>query len=61
VLAKIRQPLFTTKNFGTGLGIPAVEQIVHQHGGTLTVSSEAGRGATFSISIPVFHTRSAAA
>lgn len=53
VLAKIRQPLFTTKNFGTGLGIPAVEQIAKQHGGELLISSEPGRGASFTISIPV--------
>lgn len=55
VLSKIREPLFTTKNFGTGLGIPAVEQIVKQHGGELLITSEPGRGATFTISIPVSH------
>jgi signal transduction histidine kinase len=32
-LAKVREPLFTTKSFGTGLGIPAIEQIANQHGG----------------------------
>jgi signal transduction histidine kinase len=34
-LEKIREPLFTTKSFGTGLGVPAVEQIVTQHNGRL--------------------------
>ncbi len=53
VLLKIREPLFTTKNFGTGLGIPAVEQIVKQHGGELLINSTAGQGATFIISIPI--------
>jgi signal transduction histidine kinase len=61
VLAKVREPLFTTKNFGTGLGIPAVEQIVKQHDGELLISSVAGQGATFTISIPIFHSRSNAA
>lgn len=50
---KIREPLFTTKSFGTGLGIPAVEQIVAQHGGRLDISSDPGAGATFSINLPL--------
>jgi signal transduction histidine kinase len=53
VLEKIREPLFTTKSFGTGLGIPAVEQIVKQHGGLLLAQSEPGQGATFTIRIPL--------
>jgi signal transduction histidine kinase len=52
-IKKIREPLFTTKSFGTGLGIPAVEQIVVQHGGHLDITSEFGEGATFTICIPV--------
>ena len=53
ILGKIREPLFTTKSFGTGLGIPAVEQIAHQHGGKLTISSEEGLGSTFTLSLPL--------
>ncbi len=52
-LAKIREPLFTTKSFGTGLGIPAVEQILEQHGGGLDISSEEGKGASFIIWLPI--------
>jgi signal transduction histidine kinase len=52
-MQKIREPLFTTKSFGTGLGIPAVEQIVAQHHGRLDISSEVGAGATFSIQLPL--------
>ncbi len=52
VLQRIREPLFTTKSFGTGLGIPAVEQIVVQHGGRLDVTSAPGEGATFVIWLP---------
>jgi PAS domain S-box-containing protein len=52
ILEKIREPLFTTKNFGTGLGVPAVEQIAMQHGGGLEISSVVGKGSVFSILIP---------
>jgi signal transduction histidine kinase len=52
-LGKIREPLFTTKSFGTGLGIPAVEQIVAQHGGRLDISSDFGAGATFTLNLPL--------
>jgi signal transduction histidine kinase len=52
-LARIREPLFTTKSFGTGLGIPAIEQIVSQHRGRLEITSEVGRGATFIVCLPM--------
>lgn len=52
-IRKIREPLFTTKSFGTGLGIPAVEQVVNQHGGRLDISSDIGKGAVFSIYLPL--------
>lgn len=52
-LAKIREPLYTTKSFGTGLGLPAVEKILEQHGGHLEVSSVAGKGSQFDIHLPV--------
>ncbi len=50
---KIREPLFTTKSFGTGLGIPAVDQIVKQHGGRLSILSDVGKGAAFTIYLPL--------
>jgi signal transduction histidine kinase len=53
IMEKIREPLFTTKSFGTGLGIPAVDQIANQHGGHMEVKSEVGHGAHFSIHIPL--------
>src|SRR6185295_14420124 len=39
VLPRIFEPLFTTKNFGVGLGLPTVRQIVELHGGTIDVDS----------------------
>ncbi len=53
ILAKIREPLFTTKSFGTGLGIPAVEQIVNLHGGSLEIETAEGKGATFTVRLPL--------
>jgi signal transduction histidine kinase len=52
-LRRVTEPLFTTKSFGTGLGLPAVEQIVKQHGGGLDVFSELGKGASFTIRLPL--------
>lgn len=52
-LAKIREPLFTTKSFGTGLGVPAVEKILEQHGGFLTIVSAPGHGSRFDIHLPL--------
>ncbi len=52
-LDKIREPLFTTKSFGTGLGLPAVEQIATQHSGRLEVNSKLGAGAEFLIYLPL--------
>jgi signal transduction histidine kinase len=52
MLDKIREPLFTTKGFGTGLGIPAVEKIMELHGGGLEINSVQGEGACFTIWFP---------
>ena len=51
-LSRIFEPLFTTKSFGVGLGLPTVRQIVVQHGGTIDVASEINEGASFVICLP---------
>jgi signal transduction histidine kinase len=51
-LKRIFEPLFTTKSFGTGLGLPAVEKILEQHGGGLEVKSTPGEGACFTAWFP---------
>jgi signal transduction histidine kinase len=47
------QLFFTTKPKGTGLGLPIVQQIVLQHGGDVAAASEPGKGATFTVSLPM--------
>jgi signal transduction histidine kinase len=60
-LPKIFEPLFTTKSFGVGLGLPTVRHIVEEHGGTVDVACPPGEGATFTILLPRLGGRSAVA
>jgi nitrogen fixation/metabolism regulation signal transduction histidine kinase len=46
-------PYFTTKESGTGLGLPIVERIVNDHGGTIWFNSAEGMGTTFFIDLPI--------
>src|SRR5581483_8143242 len=50
--ARIFDAFYTTKPSGTGLGLSISEGIVREHGGTIAVQSEVGRGATFVITLP---------
>ena len=53
VRERIFEPLFSTRPFGVGLGLPLVRRIVEQHGGELVVESSPGAGARFTIRLPV--------
>jgi PAS domain S-box-containing protein len=51
-LKKIFDPFFTTKSEGTGLGLSISLKILENHGATIDVVSEEGKGATFTIHFP---------
>jgi PAS domain S-box-containing protein len=55
LLGRIFEPFFTTKrqSGGTGLGLPVSLGIVEAHGGILTVESEFGHGAMFTVRLPL--------
>jgi len=55
IQAKIFDPFFTTREVGqgTGLGLSTVFGIVQEHEGGITVSSEADKGATFEVFLPL--------
>ncbi len=52
VAEKIFQPYFSTKANGSGLGLSTARRIVEEHGGTIAVNSEEGRGCEFVVTIP---------
>jgi PAS domain S-box-containing protein len=52
-ISKIFDPFYTTKTDGRGLGLATSHSIISRHGGTITVESEPGKGATFHICLPV--------
>jgi signal transduction histidine kinase len=52
-ISKVFDPFVTTKSDGTGLGLSISYGIIREHGGTLTVDSTVGRGATFTIELPI--------
>jgi two-component system, NtrC family, nitrogen regulation sensor histidine kinase NtrY len=54
--ARIFTPYYTSKQHGTGLGLAIVQSVVSDHGGTIGVQSEPGRGTTFTIELPRTHT-----
>ncbi|EGG42045.1 Signal transduction histidine kinase [Candidatus Nitrosarchaeum limnium SFB1] len=49
---KIFDPLFTTRQIGTGLGLPICKTVIEQHGGSISFETELEKGTTFTISLP---------
>lgn len=53
VMNKIFEPYFTTRDFGSGIGLTLVYKVVKEHMGDISVISKEGRGTTFTITLPV--------
>jgi two-component system sensor histidine kinase HydH len=52
-LARIFEPYFSTKAIGTGLGLTIAKRNVEASGGTISVSSERGRGTSVTMTLPL--------
>jgi two-component system, sporulation sensor kinase E len=53
IMDKIFEPYFTTKEFGSGLGLTLVYKIVKEHLGDVTLSSKQGEGTTFILTFSI--------
>ena len=51
-IEKVFEPFYTSKKQGTGLGLAISKRIIEAHNGEITVSSEEGKGSTFTVIIP---------
>jgi two-component system sensor histidine kinase HydH len=51
-LKKIFNPFFTTKDKGSGLGLPIVRKIIEGHQGSITIDSEEGQGTKVKVLLP---------
>jgi signal transduction histidine kinase len=49
---RIFEPFFSTKQGGTGLGLPTTRKIIEAHGGTIAVESAPDHGTKFTIRLP---------
>jgi two-component system nitrogen regulation sensor histidine kinase NtrY len=50
--SRLFTPYYTTKQLGTGLGLAIVQSVVSDHHGTISVTSDEGRGTSFKIDLP---------
>lgn len=52
ILARITEPLYSTKASGTGLGLPVVQRIMDEHGASLRIDSTPGQGTQVILRLP---------
>jgi signal transduction histidine kinase len=53
ILNKIFEPYFTTKEFGSGIGLTLVYKVIKEHNGDIFVDSKEGKGTVFDIHLPL--------
>ena len=53
VAERLFDPFFTTKDTGTGLGLAVVRRLLGNHSGTIVCRSKEGKGATFTVFLPI--------
>lgn len=56
-IGRIFEPYYTTKKEGTGLGLMIVHRILREHGGSIDVESNTGRGTTVRLKLPIYEKR----
>jgi signal transduction histidine kinase len=54
-LSQVFNPFFTTRRRGTGLGLSICKKIIEAHKGSIYIQSEEGKGAVFTIRLPLIH------
>jgi len=52
-LPRLFEPFFTTREAGTGLGLSTAWEVVQDHGGSIDVRTEPGRGSQFAVWLPI--------
>ncbi len=53
ILPKVFEPLFSTKSFGSGLGLPVVKDVLERHGGHVRLESQEGKGTVVELWLPM--------
>ena len=53
IFENIFNPFFTTKHTGTGLGLSICRKIIENHGGSIRVENQLGKGVTVYIHLPL--------
>jgi signal transduction histidine kinase len=56
-IGRIFEPYYTTKETGSGLGLMIVQRIIREHGGTLAIESNVGKGTTVRLNLPLHEKR----
>ena len=51
-LPRVKDPFFTTKTYGNGIGLALVEQTVQAHGGTFSIHDATGGGTQATVTLP---------